>query len=193
MLLSLAGIFTTYILMLLIFARLNPMRYLKNYYKAILTSLTTSSSAATMPNSMMCCDKMGVSPLIYKFSIPLGSTVNMDGTSIFLVVSTFFLACVCGVTIPASMIATLLVTVLLLSVASPGVPGAALACLTMLLSIANVPLESISLIIGGYTIIDGLLTTSNIMGDGVVTTIVANSEKLLDRKKFNGITGPSEN
>ena len=84
----------------------------------------------------------------------------------------------------SSMIATLLVTVLLLSVASPGVPGAALACLTMLLSIANIPLESVSLIIGAYTILDGCFTTSNIMGDGVVTTIVAKSERMLDLEKF---------
>lgn len=184
MLLCFVGIFSTYMLLLLILAKVNPLRFLKNYSKAILTSMTTCSSAATMPNSMMCCDKMGVSPFIYKFSIPLGATVNMDGTSIFLVISTFFLANVCGITIPASMIATLLVTVLLLSVAAPGVPGAALACLTMLLSIANIPLESVSLIIGAYTILDGCLTTSNIMGDGVVTTIVAKSERMLDLEKF---------
>ena len=182
--LSLVGVFLTYMLLLLVLARVNPLRFLRNYSKAILTSMTTCSSAATMPNSMMCCDKMGVSPFIYKFSIPLGATVNMDGTSIFLVISTFFLANVCGITIPASMMATLLVTVLLLSVAAPGVPGAALACLTMLLSIANIPLESVSLIIGAYTIFDGCLTTSNIMGDGVVTAIVANSENLLDKKRF---------
>lgn len=184
MALCFVGIFTTYMLLLLILARVNPFRYLKNYARAILTSMTTCSSAATMPTSMACCEKMGVSPLIYKFSIPLGATVNMDGTSIFLVVSTFFLANVCGITIPASMMATLLFTILLLSVAAPGVPGAAFACMTMLLSIANIPLDSVSLIIGGYTILDGCLTTSNIMGDGVVTTIVANSEKMLDRKKF---------
>ncbi len=188
--LSFIGILLTYMLLLLTLARVNPLRFLRNYSKAILTSMTTCSSAATMPNSMMCCEKMGVSPFIYKFSIPLGATVNMDGTSIFLVISTFFLANVCGITIPASMMATLIVTVLLLSVAAPGVPGAALACLSMLLSIANIPLESVSLIIGAYTILDGCLTTSNILGDGVVTTIVANSENLLDRERFNSSVVP---
>lgn len=185
-LLALTIMIVIYFILLYLLGKLNPLRFFRHYYKSYITAITTSSSNATMPVSMDCCEKMGISPMIYKFSIPLGATINMDGTSIFLVITTMFLASLCGITIPTSIMATFIATVVLMSMASPAVPGAGFACLTMLLGIVGVPQESFALLIGIFPLFDPLFTASNVIGDGIVTTIVAKSENALNIKAFNG-------
>lgn len=164
---------------------LNPLTFSRKYLKVPLAAFSTCSSSATMPASMECCHKLGISPVIYKFSIPLGASINMDGTSIFFVVSTLFLAAGTGVIIPIGTTVSFIATVILLSMAAPGVPGAAIACLAMLLSIVGIPTECMAIIIGVTPLIEPFLTAINVVGDGVVTTLVAKSEKSLDLGVFN--------
>lgn len=185
-LLCIVAMFVVYMLLLTLIGRLNPLKFIKKYNLVTVTALSTCSSSATLPAAVSCCQKMGVSPSIYKFSIPLGSTINMDGATIFLVVSTMFLALISGVQIPVEAYMSLGVTVLLLSMAAPAVPGAAIACLSTLLAIVGVPNESMAVIIGILPLFDPLFTASNVIGDGVVTTLVAKSENALDLEKFNG-------
>lgn len=185
-LLCIVAMFVVYMLLLTLVGRLNPLKFIKKYNLVTVTALSTCSSSATLPAAVSCCQKMGVSPSIYKFSIPLGSTINMDGATIFLVVSTMFLALISGVQIPVEAYMSLGITVLLLSMAAPAVPGAAIACLSTLLAIVGVPNESMAVIIGILPLFDPLFTASNVIGDGVVTTLVAKSENALDLEKFNG-------
>lgn len=175
-----------YLLMLFFIGRINPLQFLRKYYYTAVTAMSTCSSNATMPVAMKCCKNMGISPAIYKFSIPLGSTINMDGTSIYLVVSTLFLAVLSGITIPVEAYFSLGITILLLSMAAPAVPGAAIACLSTLLAVVGVPNESIAVLIGVIPLLDPILTASNVVGDGAVTTLVAKSENAMDMDVFNG-------
>lgn len=184
-LLCIGSMFCVYMLMLMFVGRVNPLQFLRKYNYVAVTALSTSSSSATMPAAVSCCQKMGVSPSIYKLSIPLGSTINMDGTTIYLVVSTMFLALISGVEIPLEAYMSLAVTILLLSMAAPAVPGAAIACLSTLLAIVGVPNESIAVLIGILPLLDPVFTASNVIGDGVVTTLVARSENALDMEMFN--------
>lgn len=184
-LLCVAAMFCVYMLMLMLVGRLNPLQFIRKYNYVAVTALSTSSSSATLPVAVGCCQKMGVSPSIYKFSIPLGSTINMDGTTVYLVVSTMFLSLISGVEIPIEAYMSLGVTILLLSMAAPAVPGAAIACLSTLLAIVGIPNESMAVIIGILPLLDPILTASNVIGDGVVTTLVARSENALDLARFN--------
>lgn len=184
-LLCVATMFCIYMAMLFVIGRINPLQFIRKYYNVGVTALSTSSSNATLPVAINSCQKMGVSPLIYKFSIPLGSTINMDGTTIYLVVSTMFLALISGVTIPLEAYFSLGITILLLSMAAPAVPGAAIACLSTLLAIVGIPNESMAVLIGVLPLLDPILTASNVIGDGAVTTLVAKSENALDMTKFN--------
>lgn len=184
-LLCVALMFCVYMLMLMLVGRLNPIQFIRKYNYVAVTALSTSSSSATLPVAVGCCQKMGVSPSIYKFSIPLGSTINMDGTTVYLVVSTMFLSLISGVEIPIEAYMSLGVTILLLSMAAPAVPGAAIACLSTLLAIVGIPNESMAVIIGILPLLDPILTASNVIGDGVVTTLVARSENALDLARFN--------
>lgn len=185
MLLCLVCMWIVYLMLLAIIGRLSPLKFLSKYVRVPLTAMSTCSSSATMPVALESCKRVGVAPRIYKFSIPLGTTINMDATSMFLVLSSLFLAAVSGVSIPAGVMFSFITTVLLLSMAAPGIPGAAIACLATLLSILHVPAESIALIIGVTTLFDPVLTATNVLGDGVVTTLIAKSEKALDLDVFN--------
>lgn len=177
--------FIVYLIMLTVMGRLNPFTFARKYMQAPLTGLMTSSSSATMPVTLECCRRLGVSSRIYSFSIPLGATINMDGTSIFFITASMFLAGLFGISIEGATLTTFVFTVILFSMASPGVPGAGTACIITLLSIVGVPPEALGLLIGISPLVELPLTATNVMGDGVVTTIVAKSEDALDMKVFN--------
>lgn len=178
--LSFAAMIAVYAVMLSMSSKVGPVEFFKKYLDALFTALSTSSSSATLPASMNSCRKLGISPRIYSFSVPLGATVNMDGTSILYTSMVLFLATVCGVNIDGPLMLELMLSIILISVASPALPGAALACGTMLLSIAGIPTESIALMLCVNPIIEPLITALNVAGDGVVTTIVASNENMID-------------
>ena len=175
---------------LLVFAlgRLNPITFFRKIREGMLTSFSLCSSSAAMPiNMKICKEKLGIAQKIYSFSIPLGATINMDGSCIILVVMGLFLAKVFGITITDSMMVSLIITIVLLSLGAPGVPGAGAVCLGIVLSQIGVPLGALGMVIPIMTFMDMFVTMSNTTGDMAITTIVASNEKLLDVKTYNRI------
>ncbi|SEL90866.1 Na+/H+-dicarboxylate symporter [Butyrivibrio sp. ob235] len=170
-----------YGVLIAIIGRLNPIHFYKKNREGMLTSFTLASSNAAMPTNMRTCtDKLGISPRVCSFSIPLGATVNMDGTCIFLTAAGLFLARAYGISIPPSAYLSLIITIILLSLGCPGVPGAAIVCVGIVLVQIGVPIESVGLIIGIHPIIDMFETMSNTTGDVAAALIVAKTEGLLD-------------
>ena len=174
-----------YVLLLVVFGRLNPLKFLTKYYPAMITAFTFASSNASLPTSIKQMKKMGVSKSIYSFSLPLGATINMDGSCITMMISALFMAKIFSVPITQSVVLSLFTTIFMLSIGAPGVPGAALICITLLLPQIGVPAEAVSLIMGLYPIVGMMMTCTNVTGDAVVTMIVSRHEKMLDIKKFN--------
>ena len=184
--LGLALMVVVYLLLLIVVGRLNPIKFLKGFYPAMLTAFTSGSSNATMPSSMKQCDeKLGIAKSIYSFSIPLGATVNMDGCCIMQIITVLFMAKIFGVSVTGSTLLTLIIAILALSIGTPGVPGSGLVSISILISQIGVPVEAISLIMGIYTFLDMGTTAANVTGDAVVTTLVAKSEKMIDLEKYN--------
>ncbi len=176
-----------YAIMILILTRLNPLKFFSNYFPAIATAFAFSSSNATLPVSLKSCkERLGISPRIYSFSIPLGATINMDGSCVTQVISAFFMAKVFGIEMSGAMILSLILAVYLLSVGAPGVPGGALVCVSLLLPQIGVPAEALSLLIGLYSLVSTIQTSTNVTGDAAVTLIVAKSEGLVDEQVYYG-------
>lgn len=177
-----------YGLLLLIFGRLNPITFLKKFFPAMVSAFSMSSSSATIPVSIeMCEQRLGIAKKIYSFSIPLGATINMDGSCITQMITALFLAKVFGVPITIPLMFSIALTILVLSVGAPGVPGGVLVCLALLLPKYGIPAEGISLIMGFYSLVGMMQTCVNVTGDAAVTTIVAKSENLIDMEKFNSL------
>ena len=175
-----------YGLMILAFARLNPLKFFGKYYPVMLTAYTFASSNASLPSSMECCgNSLGISRRLYAFSLPLGATINMDGSCVVLGVSALFMAKIFGVPVTGSLLTTLALSIFVLSIGAPGVPGAALVCLSILLPQIGVPSEAISLIMGLYSLVGMILVCTNVTGDAVMTLIVGKQENQVDLKVYN--------
>lgn len=183
--LALAAMMVVYGLLILIVGRINPLKFFQKDLSGMLTSFSLSSSNAAMPTNMqICTEKLGISPKVCNFSIPLGATINMDGVSIHLAIVSMFLAKVYGVEVAAASLFSICITIVILSLGTPGIPGASLVCTGILLQQIGVPLEAIGLIIGVDALLDMFRTLSNTTGDMAVTLIVARLEKLLDINKY---------
>ena len=198
--LSLAGYFLTnvlevfimmgiYGLLIFVMTGLNPLTFYRKNKESMITSFTLSSSAAAMPvNIRTCTDKLGISPKVCNFSIPLGATINMDGTCISLVLSGLYLAKMYGVTVTPSMLAPLGLTIILLSLGCPSVPGAGMVCLGIVLTQLGVPISAIGLIIAIDPILDMFDTVSNATGDISCALITAKKEGLVDMDIYNDMS-----
>ena len=174
-----------YMVLLLIFTRLNPFKFLSKFYPAMLAAFTSSSSNAAIPTSIRQCREMGISDKVYSFSLPLGATINMDGNCISLMITALFFAKIYEIPTTGTMLTQLFIAIIVLSVGSPGVPGGNLVCMTLLLPQIGVPAESVSLVMGLYPILSMIQTLTNVTGDAVVTTIAAKSEKMVNVALFN--------
>ena len=138
-----------YGLIILILANLNPLKFFKKYYPAMLTAYTFASSNAALPSSMEYCgNSLGVSRRIYSISLPLGATINMDGSCIILCLTSLFIAKSFGISVTSFLLAKLALYVFVLSIGAPAVPGSMLVCLSILLPQINIPSEALSLIMG---------------------------------------------
>lgn len=178
--------FGVYQLLLLIFAKLNPATFIKKYFPVMQFAFSTSTSNATIPMAIeTLTDKLGVSKKISSFTIPLGATINMDGTAIMQGVAVVFIAEAYGIELTPSMLTTVILTATLASIGTAGVPGVGLVTLAMVLTSVGLPTEGIALIMGIDRILDMLRTAVNVTGDAVCTTIVANHEGLVDKEIFN--------
>lgn len=149
-------------------------------------AFTTATSNATIPLSIdTLTNKLGVSRKISSFTIPLGATINMDGTSIMQGVAVIFIAQVYGVSLGPTEILTVIATATLASIGTAGVPSVGLITLSMVLTSVGLPTEGIALIMGIDRILDMLRTAVNITGDAVCTIIVSHQNHALNRDIFN--------
>jgi Na+/H+-dicarboxylate symporter len=183
-LLALAMMLVVYCLLVLVFARLNPIYLLKKHAPTMLTNFSLASSNAAMPFNINSCKKLGISSKVSSFSIPLGATVNMDGSCIYMAVAGLFLANVFGVEIDGSALFSMVFSIIILSVGAPGIPGSGLICLSVLLTQLGIPAEALSLVMGIDSILGMFRVVVNSTGDVAVSLIVAKSERLLDREKY---------
>ena len=149
-------------------------------------AFTTATSNATIPLSIDTLDKkIGVSKKISSFTIPLGATINMDGTSIMQGVAVIFIAQVYGMELTPAQLLTVIATAMIASIGTAGIPSVGLIMLAMVLTSVGLPTEGIALRMGIDRILDMLRTAVNITGDAVCTTIVSSQNKELDRSIFN--------
>ncbi len=175
----------TYQGFLFAFTKLSPIQFFKNFYPAMTVAFSTASSSATLPITVETAEKrLGVSPKIASFCLPLGATVNMDGTAIMQGVATVFIAQLFGMDLTLMDFVTVIVTATLASIGTAGVPGVGLLMLSMVLVQIGLPVEGIAIIIGIDRILDMLRTAINITGDAVCTLIVAKSEGEFDEKIY---------
>ena len=175
-----------YSAILYIFTGLNPLKLFKNMRPAMLFAFSTSSSNATIPVTLTTArNRLGADNSIASFTIPLGATVNMDGTAIMQGIATVFIAQAYGLELSMIQYVSVVATATLASIGTAGVPGVGLITLAMVLQQVGLPVEGIGLIIGVDRLLDMLRTVVNISGDGMVTTVVASSEKRLNKAIFN--------
>ena len=173
-------------LLLFIFTRLNPFKFVKKFFPVMAFAFSTSTSNATIPMSVdTLSKKIGVSKRISSFTIPLGATINMDGTSIMQGVAVVFIAQAYGMTLTPSAILTVIATATIASIGTAGVPSVGLVTLSMVLSSVGLPTEGIALIMGIDRILDMLRTAVNITGDAVCTTIIAKLEGAFNKEIFD--------
>ncbi len=160
--------------------------FLKKFTKVAAITFSTSSSNASVPASMEILEDLGVGKTTRSFTIPMGATINMDGTAIMQGVAALFIAQIYGIDLEINQMITIVLTATLASIGTAGVPGVGMIMLSMVLTSVNLPLEGIGLIMGVERIVDMFRTTVNVMGDNICTLIVANSENDFDKSKYYG-------
>ena len=160
-----------------ILAKMNPMAFFKGIAPASLLAFSSCSSSGTLPLTMDCMRKMQVSQNISSFVLPLGATINMDGTALYQGVCALFVAQIYGVELTGAQYMTIMLTGTLASIGTAGVPGAGFIMLTMILTSLGLPLEGSALIAGIDRILDMPRTSVNVTGDAAVTLIVDKSEE----------------
>jgi Na+/H+-dicarboxylate symporter len=158
----------------------------KEFYSGIgpaqLVAFSTSSSGATLPVTMERCEeKLGVSEEISSFVLPLGATINMDGTAMYQAIAAVFIAQAMGLDLSLAQQLIIVLTAVMASIGTPAVPGAGIIMLVIILEAINVPVQGIALILGVDRILDMLRTVCNVTGDATVSTVVAQSEGQLTR------------
>ena len=176
----------TYCGLLKIATGLNPVIFLRKIQDAFMFAFSTASSNATIPVTLEAVTRrLGVSNRIASFTIPLGSTINMDGTAIMQGAATVFIAQAFGIGLGLTDYLMVILTATLASIGTAGVPGVGLVMLAMVLQQVGLPLEGIALIMGVDRLLDMVRTAVNVTGDSVVTCIVARSEGELDLQVYN--------
>lgn len=183
--LALQGL-VVYQVLLKLFTGLSPVRFLKKFAPVMAFAFSTATSNATIPLSIDTLHrKMGVSKKISSFTIPLGATINMDGTAIMQGVAVVFAAQAFHIQLGAADFLTVIATATLASIGTAGVPSVGLITLSMVFNSVGLPVEAIGLIMGIDRILDMTRTAVNITGDAVCTTIVARQDNAVDVEIFN--------
>jgi proton glutamate symport protein len=164
-------------LLLLLFARISPLRFFSKVFSAVAMAFSTSSSAATMPLTLECLEEnVGVSRKVTSFVIPLGATVNMDGTALYEAVAAVFIAQAYGIDLSLGQQIMIMVTATLASIGAAAIPSAGLFTMIIVLNTVNLPIEGMALIVGVDRILDMCRTAVNLWGDSCGTAIIAKLE-----------------
>ena len=175
-----------YSLLLKFFTGLSVKTFLSKLRPALALAFSTASSGATMPVTMRTVEqRLGVSKSVSSFTVPLGATINMDGTAIMQGVGTVFIAQAYNIGLTFEGYLAVVLTATLASVGTAAVPGVGLVMLVMVLNQVGLPVEGIGLIIGVDRLLDMTRTATNVTGDAMVTTVVASSEGLVDKTVFD--------
>ncbi len=168
------------------FARLNPWHFFKGMGDAIMMAFSTCSSSATLPVSMHCVQKnLGVSKNLTAFILPLGSTINMNGSAIYQGMSALFISQAYGIHLDWTAILTIVVTATLSAVGAAGIPGTGFIMLSVVLTAAGLPTEGLALLFGIDRLREMVSTVLNILGDSVTAVVVAKQEGELDERQYN--------
>lgn len=162
------------------FAGMNPVAFFKNMMPAMVFAFTSTSSVATIPPNRECCDRMGVNPEYSSFILPLGATINMDGTAIYMGVAIIFIATCYGVNLTISQLVSVALAATLASMGTAGVSGAGMIMLTMALESVGLPVEGIALIYGVDKIFNMERTALNSLGDASCAVVVSK----IDEKRY---------
>ena len=178
--------FLVYPSLLVLFTRLNPIRFFKKFVSVMFFAFSSSTSNATIPINMEKVSEMGVSSEISSFTIPLGATINMDGTAIMQGCAVMFAAQAYGMDLTMAGLLTVIFTAVMASIGTAGVPSVGLVTLTMVFNSVGLPVEAIGLIFGIDHILDMFRTAVNVTGDAICTLIVSFQNKALDVDVFNG-------
>jgi Na+/H+-dicarboxylate symporter len=177
----------TYPLLLVVFGGLRPLPFFRKLRAPMTVAFSTASSGATLPVTLRTTEeRLGVDGSVASFTVPLGATINMDGTAIMQGVATVFIAQAYSVEIGPAGYLTVVLTATLASIGTAGVPGVGTIMLAMVLRQMNLPVEGIALILAVDRLLDMTRTAVNITGDAAVSCIVARSEGKLDLEKFRG-------
>ena len=158
-------------------SKMSPIKFFKGIAPAMITAFTTTSSNATLPVNIECCNNMGAEPEISAFVLPLGATINMDGTAIYQAVCTVFIACCYGRDLSLGDMAMIVLTATLASVGTAGTPGAGMIMLAMVLTQVGLPVEGIAIIAGVDKLFDMGRTTLNITGDATCALWSSRTER----------------
>ena len=165
---------------------LNPRAFISRFKEIAAVAFSVSSSNAVLPLTIDTMKSLGVSESIASFTLPLGATVNMDGTAIMQGVACIFISQLYGIDLDMSALLTIIATATLASIGTAGVPGVGLITLSMVLTSVGLPIEGVGIIMGVDRLLDMARTVVNIMGDCVCTLIVSKSENELDVDKYYG-------
>lgn len=158
------------------FAKISPIKFFKGMMPAILFAFSSASSVGTLPLNMECTEKLGAKKEISSFILPLGATINMDGTAIYQGVCSIFIASCFGITLTLPQMITIVLTATLASIGTAGVPGAGMVMLAMVLQSVGLPVEGIALVAGVDRLFDMGRTTVNITGDAACCMVVNTME-----------------
>lgn len=159
-----------------VIGKMNPVKFFKGVFPASITAFSTSSSSGTLPVTMECVSKLGVSKPVYSFVLPLGATINMDGTAIYQGVCAIFIAQVFGINLTLGQQVTIVLSATLASIGTAGVPGAGMVMLAMVLEAVGLPIEGIALVAGVERPLDMMRTSVNVTGDTSCAVVVARTE-----------------
>ena len=166
-----------------VFARMSPIKFLKGEMPVMGFAFASASSVGTLPINMECTEKMGVSKEVTSFVLPLGATINMDGTAIYQGVCAIFIAQVFGIDLTVGQQLTIVMTAVLASIGTAGVPGSGMIMLAMVLQSVGLPVEGVALVAGVDRILDMMRTTVNVTGDAAVATCVDAMQKRLAARR----------
>ena len=178
-----AHIVIVYGLSVHLFAKISLMKFLRGMMPAMTTAFTTSSSNATLPLTIQCSNDLGADPSVSSFVLPLGATINMDGTAIYMGVNCLFIAACYGVNLTITQLISVVLTAVLASIGTAGVSGAGMIMLAMVLTSVNLPVEGIALIAGIDRLFDMGRTTLNITGDATAALAVSQWDRATKAKK----------
>jgi Na+/H+-dicarboxylate symporter len=173
--------------------RLNPVRYLKGLANPAAVAFTTTSSSGTLPATIKAAqEEMGVSKGVASFVLPLGATINMDGTALYQGVCALFIAQAFGVHLDMSDYILIVTTSTLASIGTAGVPGAGLIMLSLVLTTVGLPIEGLAIVAGIDRILDMARTSVNVCGDLMVAVLIGKSENELDETVYNTESSKTE-